>query len=236
MKSREKEAIRVFRHVRDFLKAEPPEVGFGSVSGVVAQLEDAIARLEGYARDQDARSRTAKAATLVKRAQISAIRREFIRPVVSGALTLFPSGNAIPAALQMPKARDSIGLIAAAEAMAQAATPYKEEFLGAGLPADFIDRILKAVATLREHVDARGAEFGRRTASTAGLRKEYRRGREVVRMLDAMVAPRLASNPARFAEWRTISRFARRPVTALVAEPETPAPLPPADETTGIAA
>lgn len=221
MRTNEKQAVVVFRRVRDFLKEKSPEAAYGKVDGVLARLDDVIEQLESHAREQDSRTRMRIAATRRKQLQASKLRRELIRPVVRGARTLFKADSEIPAGLQMPRARDYIGTIAAAEAMAQAVGPYEELFVEGGLPADFVQRITAAAAELRKEMDQQGAESGRRSASTAGLRREYARGREVVRMLDAMVAPRLEPTPTLLAEWLTISRFARRPV-----------PVPPDEEVT----
>lgn len=209
MRSREKQALKVFRRVRDFLKEKAPAVGYGSVEGVITQLTDAIDQLEGYAREQDARQRQLLEATRRQRRQAAGIRREFITPVSRGARLLFPSEPTLLDAFAMPAARDYIGTIAAAEAMAQLATQYAEKFTGVGLPPDFVARMQKAVVELRAQLDARATDVGVRSASTSGLRTQYTRGRELVRMLDAMVAPRLADAPPRLAEWKALSRFLR---------------------------
>ncbi len=241
MLTREKQAVQVFRRVRDFLKTEAPEVGLGSVGGVVTQLDDVILQIETYAREQDARTRQASAGTQLSRSAISSVRREFMRPVANAARTLFPSDPDLLAAFSMPRTRDYQGVIAAAEAMAQMAKQHTAKFTGAGLSADFVDRMAKAAAELRTVIDARAADLGRRAASTAGLRREYARGRDIVRMLDDMVSPRLAGTPSRAAEWRSISRFARLSSPASAAPPvdDSPAgsaPAPVSDVPPAVAA
>ncbi|MGQ0647512.1 MAG: hypothetical protein ACT4P7_08055 [Gemmatimonadaceae bacterium] len=209
MLSNEKQAVQVFRRVRDFLEGNAPPVGYGSVEKLVAQLKGVVQRLEVHAREQDARSRQARAGTTVKRLLAVSIRREFLRPITRSARALFRSDDALQSALSMPKVRDYEGTIAAAEAMAQTATLHRQRFVEAGFPEDFVERMQKAAADLREGINVRAQEFAKRSASTAGLRQEYARGRNLVRVLDSMVAPRLASAPDRLAEWQSISRFAR---------------------------
>lgn len=218
---KEKQALMVFRRVRDFLKEKAPDVGYGSVEGVVAQLNDAIANLETHAREQDARQRITTEATQQQRAQVKALRREFMTPVSRGARMLFPENPTLLQAFAMPDARDYMGTVAAAEAMAQVATQHASKFRIIGLPEDFVKRMQDAVAQLRAQLDLRAADVGLRSAATAGLRREYLRGRELVRMLDAMVAPRLTATPPRFAEWRSLSRFLRVNV-AITTDPERP--------------
>lgn len=213
MLSPHKQAVKVFRRVRDFLTAGAPTVGYGSVAKVVEQLTGVVNRLETYAREQEARRRQALAATRVKRARAATVVTEYLRPVVRGAKALFPEDPALLAAFRVPRVRDYQGTLAAAEAMAQTASAHRARFVEVGLPEDFIERLQQAAVDLRAAIDGHAQEFGKRSASTAGLRKEYTRGRDLVRMLDAMVAPRLAGTPDRLAEWRTISRFERRPVS-----------------------
>lgn len=228
MLSKQKEAVQVFTRVRDFLKAQPPEVGYGSVDGVVKQLEAVIAELEQNARDQDARHRGAKEGTQLKRAQIRALRGEFMRPIAEAARSIFRSDPASLSAFEMPEVRDYVGTIAAGEAMAETASRHVPAFVAHGLPEDFVARMQAAATSLRTQLAARDQEFGRRSASTAALRLAYARGRSLVRMLDAMVAPRLASAPPRLAEWRTLSRFARLAATTTDAVPVPPSVIPPA--------
>jgi hypothetical protein len=235
MRITHKQAIQVFRRIRDFLGQNSPPVSYGSVEKLVDQLKVVIDRLETFAREQSARASLAQAGTRIKRALAVAIRREFLRPIARAARALFPADTALLQTFPIPKVRDYEGTIAAAEAMAQNASAHKQRFVDAGFPDDFVERLQQAADDLREGMDARAEEFGKRSASTAGLRAEYARGRELVRVLDAMVAPRLVSAPERLAEWRTISRFARFPVPA--DESETPAPpgngtTPPGNGTT----
>lgn len=222
MRFNHKQAIQVFRRIRDFLAESPPPVSFGSVEKLVDQLKAVIDRLETHAREQAARASLAQAGTRIKRALAVSIRGEFLRPIARVARALFPADSALLQTFPIPKVRDYEGTIAAAKAMAQNANGHKQRFVDAGFPEDFVERMEKAANDLREGMNARAEEFGKRSASTAGLRAEYVRGRELVRVLDAMVSPRLASAPERLAEWRTISRFAR--LAAPATESETPPP------------
>ncbi|MGQ0649531.1 MAG: hypothetical protein ACT4P7_18405 [Gemmatimonadaceae bacterium] len=221
MLSNEKQALTVFRHVRDFLTESAPPVGFGSVAKLVEQLKAVIDKLEAYAREQDARSRQALAGTRTSQALSATIRREYLRPIASAAKVLFPADEPLLAALSMPQVRDYEGMMAAVEGMAQSASAHRQRFVEVGFPEDFVERMQKAAGDLRDAINARAVEFGRRAASTAGLRREYARGRDLVRVLNAMVDPRLAATPDRLAEWRTISRFERQNIP--VEQPGTPA-------------
>jgi hypothetical protein len=219
MITKHKQSVQVFRRIRDFLRQNVPVVAFtGSVERLVEQLTGVIERLERLAREQGARTRVAVAGTAIKRKLVVSLRREYLRPIARAAKALFPADDALLRTFAMPQVRDYQGIIAAAESMAQNASSHRQRFVEAGFPPDFVESIQKAASDLRSGIDTRAAELGRRAASTAGLRQEYARGRDVVRVLDAMVAPRLRPVPERLAEWRTLSKFESVPSGAAFEE------------------
>ena len=63
---------------------------------------------------------------------------------------------------------------------------------------------------LRHSLDARRSHLGRRSAATLGMVQELVIGRELVRLLDALVMPWLeAHSPGQVGEWKTLTRFVR---------------------------
>ncbi|MBC7895704.1 MAG: hypothetical protein H7066_09830 [Cytophagaceae bacterium] len=85
---------------------------------------------------------------------------------------------------------------------------HKASFIEAGFAEDFIDTLRGAIKELEDTLAEKGAFYGRRTVATSGLNLEFARAREMVRKLDAMVAPRLEGTD-RLAGWKSLSRFAR---------------------------
>jgi hypothetical protein len=208
MEVHQKQAVQVFRRIRDHLGQYVPAVAYtGTIERLVEQLTGVVTRLEMLAREQGARTSMAQAGTALKRELVARLRWEYLRPISQAAKALFPFDHALLRTFAMPRARDYEGTIVAAEAMAQNAATHRELFVKVGFPRDFVESLQNAAQELRLGVDARAANFGKRSASTAGIRQEYARGRDIVRLLDAMVAPRLRADPERLAEWRSLSRF-----------------------------
>jgi hypothetical protein len=226
MRTRTKQGIQVLRRVHDFLAATDVPAALGSVTKHVEALGRLVDRLSAHAVEQDASARAFSASARAAQQQTRALRREFMRPVVRLGKSFVPNDPSLRKALAMPDAQDYEGVIAAALAMAERAEEHKDRFVAAGFGEDFVDRLRKAVAGLRSTLDDRSDHFGRRSAATAGLGEEMARGRDLVRLLDAMVAPRLEDAPDRLAQWRTLARFVR--VTPPVEEGTTvPAVVPP---------
>ena len=71
------------------------------------------------------------------------------------------------------------------------------------------DSLRKATNTFRDTLTNRSLDLARRSAATAGMLSELSRGRDLVRLLDLMLAPRLVGEPENLAEWRSIVRFVR---------------------------
>jgi hypothetical protein len=98
-------------------------------------------------------------------------------------------------------------LVAAAEAMADAATPYVEKFVEAGLPADFITQLRQAAQTARQSLDARAQSLRTRVGATEGLIAEQKRGTEVLKLLDTLVVPKLGTDDVKLAQWKTARKI-----------------------------
>ncbi len=226
MQKHHKQSIRVFRQIRDFLGANAPAVGFGSTEKIVAKLGEIVVELDAQASGQEARLRQARGRTREKRALARRIRREFLAPVAGMARSSFPDNPALVAMLSMPQARDYQGLISIAEAMAVAAGEHQPAFVDAGLPDDFAARITEAAAQLRRAMSSHAVEVSKRAAATAAIRRAYARGRDLVRVLDAMVAPRLEGDPQRLAEWRSLARFVPVSTGSVEEEPAVEAVAP----------
>jgi hypothetical protein len=208
--------------VHEFLGSTEVTAALGPVTKHVEALGRTIDRLSVHAVEQDASDRAFRAGSGAARRQAQRVRGEFMRPVSQMGKSLFPSDASLRQALAMPRVTDYQGVIAASLAMAERAEEHKDRFVSAGFSDDFVVRFRKAVDDLRAALDDKAAHYGRRAAATAGMLDELARGRQLVKMLDAMVAPALGDAPDQLAQWRTLARFVR--VTPV--EEESPAPAP----------
>lgn len=199
----------VLRRVCAFCKAGDLQPVIGPVEKPVEELEGLLGRLSGHVVEQAANEAAFQSLSLTARKQSRDIVLKFMRPIERLTKALFPSDLALQKAMQLPESRAYESVIAGALSMAERAVEHQARFVEAGFSADFIERLKTAADSLRKVLDAKAVYRGRRSAATAGIVAEYRRGRHMVRLLDALVAPALEGMPDRLAEWRTLSRFVR---------------------------
>jgi hypothetical protein len=128
----------------------------------------------------------------------------------------------------MPKSRGYERLIAAGPAMAERAAEHRARFVAAGFDETFVDQLKQAALDLQKAVDVKRAHVAHRAGATSGMSQQLAHGRDLVRLLDAMVGPWLEENaPDRVAEWQSVTRFVRvaPPAETPVVTP-VPAPTP----------
>lgn len=202
--------LALLRRIRDFLARTQPTFALGRISPHLDTLAVVADELATLIVEQDTRLRQGKAGTATLHRRIRAAKLEYMRPVAHQARALFPddpqlrSAFALTARLRRPDA-----VLAALHAMSLAVEPLREHFVSAGFAADFLERMHAAADDVKEAVDARARAYGRRSAAAAGARHTAARGRALVALLDAMLAPRLESDPELRAEWRSLRRQGR---------------------------
>ena len=105
----------------------------------------------------------------------------------------------------------------------------RDRFVAAGFGEGFVVQLKQAAVDLQRAVDFTSVQLGHRAAATSGMLQELARGRDLVRLLDAMVGSWLEDQMQdRVAEWKTLTRFVRMapPVEAAVAEAAGTTPTP----------
>lgn len=209
MQIRTKQGLQTLRRAHAFLAARELSAALGGLKPHVEALDAIVVRLEQFATEQEARTNAARAATDAKREQARALRREYLRPIAQVARRLFADDSELRSAFRVPEARDDEGLIQACNGFAAGVEQHKAKFAARGLAVDAVDRLRKATDAFRDSLVGRSLDLARRSAATAGLLAELSRGRDLVRLLDLMLAPRLTYQPDQLAEWRTIARFLR---------------------------
>ncbi|MCC6930553.1 MAG: hypothetical protein IT359_16315 [Gemmatimonadaceae bacterium] len=220
MQARTKHGLQTMRAAHAFLSARTFTAAMGDLKPQVEVLAAIVARIGDQATTQDASASAAQAATALKRSLASTLRLEYVRPIARIAGKLFPEDVELRRSFVKEPPRDDEGLIQLASAFAERAEQYKELFVARGLAPDFVERLEKAIDDFRDVLVVRALEQARRASASVALLEELSRGRDQVRLVDAMLAPRLASRPEQLAEWRRITRFAR----ARAADEGSPAP------------
>lgn len=219
MQMQQKRTLQTFRRVRDFLRRNAVAVRFAKLDPQLEALSGVVDRLSAYAVEQDTRTRLARSGTSTLARQLRQLRLAFMTPVSRFGRTLAPTDSALKRALTIPRKADAEGLIAAALGMADAAETQKGAFVAGGFADDFAAQLRQVANELKATIDDRARDIGRRNASTAGVREEIAKGRAIIALLDAMVAPVLEATPALLTEWRTLKKWVRP--GAAVAVPDT---------------
>ena len=220
MQTRIKLGLQTLRRAHAFLAQHEFQAALGDIAPQTAALSRVIEQLEAHATAQESRRAAAKAASDLRLESLLRLRREFLRPIAHMARTLLADDPEVRRTYRVPKSIESEGLLQTAGAFAERVAEQRDRFVAHGLAPDFVERLQDAVRDYHDQRGVRHAEVARRVAATEGLQASVSRGRAILRLIDLMLSPRLAHNPALLAEWRSISRFVRR------AQPASPLDVP----------
>lgn len=223
MELKTKQGLQTLRRAHAFLAGKDFTAAVGDLKPHVESLDAIVVRLEQFATEQAARSSAARTATDNKRTLARELRLEYLRPIAQVGRRLFVHDAELRQAFRLPGTRDDEGLIQAANAFAERVEEFKDRFAARGLAGDLVERLRKATTAFRDLRTNRSLDLARRSAATTGMLVELSKGRDVVRLLDLMIAPRLASQPEKLSEWRTIARFVRNATIASDAGDAPPA-------------
>ena len=210
MRTEVEQGLLVLRGVRDFLAVTEIKPELGVIAKHVEELDEVIARLTADGVSQERNDRACRSLTRTARVQAHALRRVYLKPVARMGRKLFKNDPMLFRAVAMPPDRGYERLILAANAMADEAASHRASFVAAGFGENFPNQLKQAAELLRNSLDARRSHLGRRSAATLGMVQELVIGRELVRLLDALVMPWLeAHSRGQVGEWKTLTRFVR---------------------------
>jgi hypothetical protein len=132
-------------------------------------------------------------------------------------------------ALQVPKfGVKAAVLVQDANAMAEAAKPYQDVFVGNGRPETFVDDLVAAAGAVRASIDARAKSIATRAAARDGIQATATQAHAVLRFLDAQVKSAAADDPKILAAWNSAKRIGKGKVVPIEAtiSPATTSPAP----------
>ena len=236
MNSLQERIYNTGRRIQAFLITNDAVLGTINKSGMRADL-DAIVDALGNSGGQQAAGRVnAIGETAKQRALRLALRLNHMQPIASVArakLRTVPNFQAMT--MPSPNTR-IVSLLAHAHGMAEAAQPYAQVFIDAGLSQDFIANLAAAADAVKTSIDTRAAARGQRSSATGTLKDLENRARLAFKALNDFVVPILSADAAHsglLAEWRKARRVDSRggPVAgveqAVRALSPAPAPIPP---------
>ena len=231
MNNQQSHVLETLRQVQVFLDANAAVVG-PTIASSRRNLDDVVAQLAAHATSQEGSNIGSRGETARQRALRSSLRQNHMRPIAEVAKQKLRDVPEFHALTMPPSNATSAQLVARASAMADAAQSYEQVFKDVGLPDDFIPSLRSTADDVSKSIDDRKQHTGKRSGATAGLSAEERRGRSMLRLLDALVVPRLGSKDALLAEWRSARRVSRKtgPAsgTVVAATPITGTTQPPA--------
>jgi hypothetical protein len=206
MNTQQGTALQTLQDVQRFLELHKDKLGAVPASGARAALDQVIADLSAHVGDQAGGNLETRGATRRYRALRGVLLYEHMNPIAKIARAELPRTPAIEP-LKMPPGNVSAQRLASlAQGMADTAVQYTDVFVGQGLPADFAQQLLTARDGMLESVTGRNQSLAKRRGATQALKQRLSRARRVVAVLDAMVTPALADEPALLASWKTIKR------------------------------
>jgi hypothetical protein len=201
-----------FQRVQEFLSQHPLVDAPATLGAQATELSDVIARLSSQSVDQEAGSRFVRVHAESQRKLRATLYTDHMQPIARVAREIF-GVSGMDKAFRLPKnVKVNQTLLAAAGAMALAAEKTQDVFVKHGLPQDFIEQLKAAASALDAARNAKTESIRRSVTATAAVKDQLKRGRKAVRLLDAILSPRLAKDPELLAAWRSAKRV--RPTTA----------------------
>jgi hypothetical protein len=197
------------RRIQTFLDANDAALGTINKSGMRAELDAVVTALGQSSTTQAAGRVNAIGETANQRTLRLALRLNNMQPIASVArakLRTVPNFQAMT--LPKPDTR-VVSLIAHANGMAEAAQPYSQVFIDAGLPQDFLAKLTAAADAVKASIDTRAAARGQRSGATGTLKDLVTRARLALKALNALVVPVLSadvSHSGLLAEWKSVRR------------------------------
>ena len=213
MNKRGRSTLESFQRVQQFLAQYPVGDAPAALGAQASELADVVARLSTDTVDQEAGKRFFRVHAESQRKLRQVLYMDHMQPISRVAREVFGI-TGMNEAFRLPQnVRSNQVLIAAAGAMAEAAEKEKTVFVRHGLPESFVEALKESAKALADARSAQRDSGHRRISATAALEDQVKRGKKAVRLLDAILKPRLAKDPELFAAWRS----ARRPVAEATA-------------------
>jgi len=214
VKLKQKQVIESLLRVQAFLGANPAPapVSYGPSKDM---LDDVVGQLGEHTGAQVLGLQLSKAQQKRQIVVARKLRDHHMRPIVTIAKSGVDVDPGIADAFRLPPANAGVvRLIAAAEAMREAAGPIAASFVTAGRAADFVEQLAAAITALRESVGGRGTILGTHIGAKAGIKQQLRRGRLAVARLDSIVRVAFEGNDVVLARWGAVKRVRAVPVVA----------------------
>lgn len=202
--------LATLRAVQSFLDDKKEEVAPVNESGARKNLDDLVLELSTQSIDQSAGRANGRGET-ARQAQLrDVLRLGQMKPIAAIAKAHLGDVPEMKALALPPVDTSSARLTTDAGAMAEAAQVHKDVLIASGLPQDFITQLNTAAQALTASLDGRTQSIGRSTGATARISQLEKQARKLLRILDALVVPKLRPNDGLVREWRTMKAIQKK--------------------------
>jgi hypothetical protein len=216
------------RHVQTFLDVNNNRLTEVNAGGARTALNEVVQSIEDLASQQDPTRLQRDKQSELERGVKAELREMHMQPIARIAQLKLRGMEGFEQ-LRLPhKTVDTPTLVRWGREMAKAAVPYTDTFVAHGLASDFSAKLLEKADQAQKVIDSRWHIRSKAVGATDGLRKETRRALGVLRVIDALVAPKLADDNTLAREWQFTKKVVRKAARAVVAEavPGTPDAAP----------
>ena len=217
MKQKQQRQLDSLRRVQDYLNVHAAELGSAVSAGVKQQLDDAITQLDAFDNAQGSTRLELDGLISRRRALQAELRQRHMVPIAAFARARL---QGVPDFAALTSTGWKLGpsrLVAAARAMATAATPHLDALVSNGFPPDTITQLVTAAEAVSSAMAERASTHVRRVGATKGIEEQLRRGREAVAVLRAVVGKQAAGDFVLLAGWRVAHRVTAKSGAARVA-------------------
>jgi hypothetical protein len=225
--------LDALRRVQGFLDAQAAALGPIIPASLRARLDGAVSSLTGFQTEQNTADSTAHGEAVNQTELRKTFVTQFMEPIghiAKGALKTSTDYAALSVASSRLRKSDFLG---AAQAMADAAAKYQATFTTGGMPADFLTQLNAAIATLTASKVAQDRAVSRRAAATTGIAATDQTAKQIIGVLNGVIAPALATNSPLLKDWESTKRISpaatplpSQPTGIPVAGTSTPTPTP----------
>lgn len=153
-----------------------------AIDGVQTQATDQISGLVRQTVDQRNQAR-------------DALRTAHLEPILHVARVLERSTPGLPRLVNLRSARGGQAVLSAAQAALRDLAPYKDQFVAAGLPADFLDELQTAVAAYEAATNAVREAKVTQIQARAGIETALTDGDNRKRVIGALIRRAAVSDP-----------------------------------------
>ena len=171
------------------------------------RLNGAAAALVALSETQDHHARRVRALSPRVRELYTELRSDHLRPIVEIAKRKLAPGTGCGVLAMPRRGVCATELVLAARVMGHAIAPHSRACVALGGQADFIARLDVAAGALEEAEYARRRAISGRRQATAALSAEERQGRSVIKVVDALVRPRIRSDAVLLARWKEVTKI-----------------------------